>query len=131
MLGQTVSGSGTPTLMVFDTAAGATAVQMLLQSVETVSDTFSIPASGQLQIAVFQARPFGSSDCTDPICTGAFGFTGEYRLVTLPFNPAPEACPRRSRSVILSEASRSRQLATSTSSRRRPRRVLRWRRGTT
>lgn len=91
VLGQTTGATGYPTLTIFDSSTGATAAQMLLQPIATVTDTFSIPAGGQLQIAVRQPRGIGSYYCTDPIC--GYGITGAYRLATLPFNPAPESIP--------------------------------------
>lgn len=91
VLGQTIGTTANPTLTISATDTGTFLAQMLLQTIETVTDTVAIPASGQLLIAVRQPRGIGSYYCTDPIC--GYGITGAYRLVTLPFNPAPESVP--------------------------------------
>lgn len=90
VLGQMLGGNGMPTLTVFDTSIDAPGTQMPLQAIETVTDTFTIPASGQLHLAVREPHPIGSYYCTDAVCGNTYGITGPYRLVTLPFNPAPE-----------------------------------------
>jgi hypothetical protein len=93
ILGQMLGGNGMPTLTVFDTSVDAPTTQMLLQPIETVTDTFTIPASGQLQLAVREPHSYGSFYCYDAVCGNSYGITGPYRLVTLPFNSAPESVP--------------------------------------
>jgi len=91
VVGQNVGANGFPLLRAFDTSTGVTLLDKALQDVETVSDTFAIPASGELEIAVRQARGGGDYNCFDPVC--GYGITGPYRFVILPFNPAPESVP--------------------------------------
>lgn len=53
---------------------------------------FTVPASGQVKVAVFEPVGFFRS-CADATCGGAFRFTGPYGLQIVPVNRAPELAP--------------------------------------
>jgi hypothetical protein len=70
---QAVSGSGYPVLAVFDSTTGDTLAGMVPQNFDKLTGLFTLPASGQVQLAMY-----------------ASDFVGAYRFTVVPVNLAPE-----------------------------------------
>lgn len=81
IMARTVTATRYPTLTVFDSSTGQTIESVVPLPVDRATPAFTLPASGQLQVAVGQPR------------SGVYDFVGAYQFVIVPVNPAPENVP--------------------------------------
>jgi hypothetical protein len=88
---QSVADGPFPQLTVFDRTSGDTLADQVGQFVRLVGP-FTMPASGQVGIAVRQPGPWFRI-CNDATCGGVYAFTGPYQFKTVAFNRAPEQVP--------------------------------------
>lgn len=75
-----------PTLEVFDSSTGVNIASVVPLYVDRATAVFSLPASGQLQLAIYQPR-------SPSQVGGAYDFMHPYQFVVVPVNPAPENVP--------------------------------------
>jgi hypothetical protein len=85
-------GSAVASMVAFDSATGDTLTSEIGQG-ERLAGPVTIPAGGEVRIAVLERPPFGFRDCGDATCDGFYRFVGTYRVRVIPVNPAPESVP--------------------------------------